>query len=523
MTRRSLLRRLTSFLSRSEAVTHFPARRAARMSVEQLEPRDVPAFLTPVPTSIDSTLYSSVVAADFNGDGLSDRAIQRDSAGFVAVQLNTGNGTFGPVQNFAAGVNSFGYQQAITAGDFNGDGTCDLATANSDGVSVLPGNGNGTFAAPRNLVLPDAAMATSLTTGDLNGDGKLDLAVGGDTFSGDPNRSQFLYVLLGNGNGTFATPSSSLLPADADLYASPSTVRLGDLNGDGRLDAVVARGYNSVNVLQGTGDGTMGPVAVYSTSPTPEFWWSRSVAIGDLNADGHLDLVAADFNGTAVSVMPGNGSGTFATVQKYSVGSNPSSVQVADVNSDGRLDIVTANYGSGDVSVLRGLTGGTFASVRNFPANSSPYSLAVGNFNGDSFPDVTVTNAEGGQSVSTLLNDGNWTTFGTPSIRISDVTKAEGKRGTTYFSFTVTLSFSTDVPVTVQYATANGTAKATEDYVATSGTLSFAPGETTRSIVVAVKGDSKKEANETFFVRLSMAVNALLVDPEGVGTIYNDD
>ena len=101
----------------------------------------------------------------------------------------------------------------------------------------------------------------------------------------------------------------------------------------------------------------------------------------------------------------------------------------------------------------------------------------------------------------------------------------EGKKGpTTLFTFTVTLSAANDQTVTMSFATANGTAKTSDrDYVARTGTLTFAPGETTKTITVQVKGDKKKEANETFFVNLSGAVGATILDGQGLGTILNDD
>ena len=121
-----------------------------------------------------------------------------------------------------------------------------------------------------------------------------------------------------------------------------------------------------------------------------------------------------------------------------------------------------------------------------------------------------------GQGVGTIVDD-------EPRISISDVARTEGNSGTTLFVFTVTLSAASDVPVTVNFATANGTAKAGEDYDAKSGTLTFAPGETSKTITIVVKGDKKKEANETFFVNLSGAVGALILDGQGLGTILDDD
>ena len=111
-----------------------------------------------------------------------------------------------------------------------------------------------------------------------------------------------------------------------------------------------------------------------------------------------------------------------------------------------------------------------------------------------------------------------------PAISISDVARAEGHSGQTAFAFTVSLSQASSRVVSVRYAIADGSAKTGDrDYVGKSGTLTFAPGETTKTITVLVNGDTKPEANETFFVNLSAAVNATIADAQGLGTILNDD
>jgi len=123
------------------------------------------------------------------------------------------------------------------------------------------------------------------------------------------------------------------------------------------------------------------------------------------------------------------------------------------------------------------------------------------------------------QGISTIVDD-------EPRISISDVTRAEGKnRQTTLFVFTVTLSMAYDQPVTMSFATANGTATTSNsDYVARSGTLTFAPGETTKTITIEVKGDSRREANENFYLDLyGLSSNALFTKNRGIGTILNDD
>jgi len=124
-----------------------------------------------------------------------------------------------------------------------------------------------------------------------------------------------------------------------------------------------------------------------------------------------------------------------------------------------------------------------------------------------------------GQGVGTIVDD-------EPRISISDVTKAEGKKNqTTQFTFTVTLSAAYDQAVTVSFKTTDGTAKTSDqDYVAKTGTLTFAPGETTKTITIEVNGDSKKEANETFYLDLfGNSSNSLFTKNRGIGTILNDD
>ena len=113
-----------------------------------------------------------------------------------------------------------------------------------------------------------------------------------------------------------------------------------------------------------------------------------------------------------------------------------------------------------------------------------------------------------------------------PRVSISDVTKAEGKRNhTTLFTFTVTLSAAYDQPVTMSYRTVDGTAKTSDnDYVAKTGTLTFNPGETTKTITIVVNGDSKHEADETFYLDLfALSSNVLFTKNRGLGTILNDD
>ena len=188
------------------------------------------------------------------------------------------------------------------------------------------------------------------------------------------------------------------------------------------------------------------------------------------------------------------------------------------------FDIATANgtATAGVDYVANSLTGQTI------PAGSSSYTFTV-LVNGDALNEasetffVNVTNVVNavvvdGQGVGTVVNDDPL-----PSLSIDDVTVVEGNSGTTNAVFTVTLSAASGQTVSVNYTTADGTATQPADYTSTSGTLTFTPGQTTRTITVPVVGETVPEANETFFVNLSGASNATIADNQGVGTITNDD
>ncbi len=169
---------------------------------------------------------------------------------------------------------------------------------------------------------------------------------------------------------------------------------------------------------------------------------------------------------------------------------------------------------SGDVTIPAGQTSATFTvAVIGDRLPEPPETFAV---NLSAPTNATIGDSQG---IGTILDN-------EPRISISDVTKAEGKNGkTTLFTFTVTLSAAYDQAVTMSYRTVNGTATTGDgDYIAKTGTLTFAPGETTKTITIEVKGDSKREANETFYLDLfGLSSNALFTKNRGLGTILNDD
>ena len=332
-------------------------------------------------------------------------------------------------------------------------------------------------------------------------------------------------VLLGNGNGTFLPGQTFPIGTNA---GSPSSTRVAvaDFNADRILDIVTANtgtaSNGTVSVLLGNGDGTFLPAKDYATGDG-----SVSVAVGDFNGDGKADLATANAYSSSVSVLLGNGHGSFGAAQKYVVGAQPWAVAVADFNGDGKADLMTADIGAhaGDVSVVSMLLGngdGTFQRVRDYAAAISPLSVALADFNGDGLPDVAVTNYYSSE-VSVLVNDGNWPALGAPSISINDVTVTEGNTGTVNTTFTLGLSAAYSQPVTIHYKTADGSATAGSDYMASSGDVTFGIGQTIKTITIAALGDRLAEPTENFVVNLSAPINATIADGQGIGTILDNE
>jgi FG-GAP-like repeat/Calx-beta domain/FG-GAP repeat len=359
-----------------------------------------------------------VAIGDLNGDGLPDLAVAT-IGGNVSVLLNTTTaGAAAP--SFAAAVNfTVGSEPiSVAIGDLNGDGRPDLAVANveSNSVSVLLNTTTAGAAVPSFAAQQSFAVGTepfSVAIGDLNGDGRPDLAVANLS-------SNSVSVLLNTTTAGAAVPSFAAQQSFA-VGSAPISVAIGDLNGDGLPDLAVANyGLNGVSVLLNT---TTPGAAVPSFTAAVNFAVGSaltSVAIGDLNGDGLLDLVVANYRSNSVSVLlntttPGAAVPSFAAQQSFATGTKPESVAIGDLNGDGQPDLAVANFGpDGNVSVLLNTTvlGAAtitpdFPQAAVFATGSVPASVAVGDLNGDGKPDIVVSNISregGGNTISVLLN-----------------------------------------------------------------------------------------------------------------------
>jgi hypothetical protein len=341
------------------------------------------------------------------------------SAAVFAMEASAG---FLPPTTYAVGS----FPRSVAVGDFNGDGVPDLVVANQgtfenltysddSSVSVLLGKGDGTFQAAQSFAAGSGPFSVAI--GDFNGDGIVDLAVANYLY---PHST--VSILLGKGDGTFGAAQSYAVGVVLGGGDYATSVAVADFNGDGRLDLAVASSERDalasagfVSVLFGNGDGTFQDAQNYGVGFFP-----NSVAVGDFNGDGHPDIAVAN-GGATVSVLLANGDGTFQAAQSYQVGNGPQSLTVEDFNGDGKADIaVTGGDPDGLVSILLGNGDGTFQDAQYFNIGIWPNSVAVGDFNRDGIPDLVVAHNTDTVycSVSVLLGNGDGTFGAAQSFRV---------------------------------------------------------------------------------------------------------
>lgn len=338
----------------------------------------------------------AVVVGDFNRDGMTDVATAELSSNNISVLLGNGDGTFRPALPLAVSL-----PRALTVGDFNGDGVPDLAVGGSQGVSIFLGNGDGTFQPARDFAV-GGQPALALAAGDFNRDGALDLAV---VIGAQP-----VFVLLGRGDGTFQAAQS--FAADG----ANTVVAVADLNCDGALDIVTVNrvgtttGSSTTSVLLGDGDGTFRSAQVFPSGYRGTF--PGAIEVVDFNRDGAVDLVVLNNDGDGGSVISlhlGNGDGTFQPARRLTTGKDFRGLASSDFDGDGKLDLAVTNVlstMSNEVFalwVLRGNGDGTVRAPLSFEATGVPGPAAVGDFTGEGSPDLVVANLR--STVSLFINN----------------------------------------------------------------------------------------------------------------------
>jgi hypothetical protein len=374
------------------------------------------------------------VAADFNGDGIPDLAVMNSLQNAVTISRGNGDGTFTLVNEiYGVGMNPciFNGQSncAIAGGDFNHDGYTDLAlTSGGDNtVIILLGNGDFTFTAAGGSPITVGNFPEAVKVGDFNRDGVLDLAVANAN-------DNSLSILLGKGDGTFTQASGSPI----SVGAFPFFLAVADFNGDSKSDiAVVNDNDGTVTILLGNGDGTFTPA---SGSPIAVGNGPCPVVAADFNGDGVVDLAVANFDDNDVVILLGNGDGTFTESpgSPITVGSQPFAMVSADFNDDGNTDLAVDNYGDQTLTILLGAGNGSFAPPGPVTAlGDSPNDLVAADFNGDGTTDLAIPEL-GDNNVTILLNYVSQTTAaGLANVTIPGIGTHyvdAGYAGNTYFA-----------------------------------------------------------------------------------------
>jgi uncharacterized repeat protein (TIGR01451 family) len=455
----------------------------------------------------------AVAVGDFNGDGISDLAVANNESNNVSILLGTGAGTFGAATNFGVGS----APNALAIGDFNGDGRSDLAVANgniaSNTVSILLGSGIGTFGTATDFATGGVNPA-SVAIGDFNGDGTSDLAVVHFV-------SNDVAILPGTGTGTFGAATTF-----ATGGVNPIPVAVGDFNGDGISDLAVTNfGSNNVAILIGTGSGTFAAASSFAVGSGP---LSVAIGDFNRDGRSDVAVANLNSNDVSI-LLNSTAPGALSTALGWVTLENTGTVTITVTRTGGSDCTVSVNYTTADGTAVAGADYTATSGTLTFGPGVLSQSFTVAILDdaiSEPIEDftVTLTNPSGGATLLaptvetvTIVDDDPL-----PTLSIDSVTQVEGNSGMSNFVFTVTLTGATEQDVSVKYATADGSADAT-DYSSASGTLTFTPGVMTQTISVPVIGDTINEANEQFTVTLSAPVNATITTAIGTGTIVNDD
>jgi hypothetical protein len=450
---------------------------------------------------------AALAVADFNHDGNLDVAA---TGANLQIFLGNGDGTFqSPIT-----YNLERSPDSIVVADFNGDGELDLAVTNylSASVSVLFGIGDGTFRLEETL--KTSRFPSWLEVGDFNNDHKPDLVLLNDND---------IILFLNEGDGTFLNPIHTGLGK-----IGLDGIAVGDFDRNGTLDLAVAVNTltsGGIVILSGNGDGTFVDKGRYSSFPN-----GQSIAVGDFRGDGRLDLVVPDFLGISVGVFLGNGDGTFQPAVNY-LSSFGNWVTAADFNGDGKADIIISNqsnngFSGGSVSVLLGNGDGTFQPQMVFQAGSLSNFVAVGDFNGDGKLDA-ISMDRWKDYMVTLLNTG--VVVFSPASPMKFATRILGVAGP---PLDIRLTNSGVNPITIESVSCSGSpfriVSSTCAGSLTSGshcviTTGFTPqtkGRVEGTVTIQDSASSKPQVIELFGTGtvVNFSPSSLTFPPQKVGT-----
>lgn len=354
----------------------------------------------------------AVAAGDFNNDAKPDLAVANQQDNSISILLNQGDGNFSQPKNaIVLGTNETG-PAAIASGIFRLTDVnhltqpADLVIANSTSntVTVLLGNGDGTFAEAPGSPFAVGSQPRSVVVADFNSDGKLDFAVAD---SGDNTIATF----QGNGDGTF-TPfpkSPFLLPSTMQGPVAIVSANFQNLSPAIADLAVVNDLSNNVAILESPGTGFDGTFTVATGSPFATGQAPIAIAAGDLNSDGVTDLAVVNSGDSTISVFLNNGDATFAVASgsplTTSAGANPSGVAIADFTNDGIGDIAVTNQGVSTLGIYIGLGLGTFTQQIELSTPPGPQAIKIADFDGNGLPDAAVTAHSGSSNTVSVFLD----------------------------------------------------------------------------------------------------------------------
>ena len=339
-----------------------------------------------------------VVVGDFDRNHQFDIAIVNYLENALMIVLNPMNETSTESFVYSTGIESL--SNGISTGDINKDGWTDIVMTNSksDSVSVFLGYAYPVFIVDHTVQFPSEGRPYLVSIADFNGDSIWDLAVVDD-------KRHYLEILLGNGNGTFRLQSLNVVCKYGDIR----TFAIGDFNNDNKSDVAVAcSSSKSISILLGDGDGTFPRQISESTDIyAPEF-----IVVGDFNHDGALDLVLANQLYWSIGVFLGYGNGSLREPVFYQtpIQSAPVWIAVDDLNNDNIVDLAVADTDGHCIRIYFGIGDGTFTNLTVYSTGirSTPCSVVIADFDEDNCRDVAVLNC-GAKNIAIFFGFGHGT------------------------------------------------------------------------------------------------------------------